>query len=467
MFLLRHLQHRHRQNCIRGQSRDRRSRLCRSPSCPSNLGCYWNDDDEDDNFDNDGEHDNESRAYNYIHNGVDSSLMITPDTARLPPAERLMGVPESCGTNYSHKGEAGFPPSSQASSRPCFGHREDSCTATNSSIKLPSIFPSRGSHNSSFLTTTSSIIGGGLGGGPDDIITADSSTATSRDGSPFAFKREPTFFSMGNSLRDGLQSQAAKNGSPSQTMLAPDAATKVAAKFTVSANGLSPRQEVNTERDDLDPMSSAIDSTRSSHHSYQQHNNQLHHSQHHNQPQHKIQQQSQQSTALLLPISSTADTKNCSIGISHVGTDGVGGGGLGVGKRKRKKNISKPSSNGLGDPASDSATERLLREKLGAIERRDNEGYCPTRESAKESAVPMTGADDYELSDLNLIERVKNETNERNGVNHGAREKDSKMGGGRVGGCGAGGGSGGGGATGYQSTPTRIQTEKKVASVKA
>ncbi|GFO45257.1 hypothetical protein PoB_007176200 [Plakobranchus ocellatus] len=446
----RHLQYRHHQNMLsRGRSRDRRSRLCRSPSCPSNLG-YWQDNDEDDYFDDDDDgNNNQSRAYNYQNHGDAGFSMITPDTARLSN-DRLSGFLEGGNLTNSHKLDGGFLPSSQSSSRPHFGHREDSCTITNGSIKLPSIFPSRGSHNSSFLTTTSSLNGGGMSGGPEGTMTADSSAVTSRDGSPFAFKREPTFSCSGTGRRDNHQANAS-NKSPHT--LSPDAASKVAAKLTAAANGLSPRPEVEAENDDDDPHNSTINSTRSSHHSgYNQHFN------HHQQHQHH-QQQHQQSTALLLPISSTFDPKHSSNsgGARNSGscTDGCG-----AGKRKRKKNTSKPLSHGLGDPVSDAATERLLREKLGAIERRDKESYSPTRESARESGISTAEGDEFELSDMNLIERVKNETNERNSMNLCARDRDSKMSGSTVDGVSA-------KPPVYQNTPTRIKTEKKVASVKA
>ena len=428
------------------------------------MGSYWNDDDENDYYDDDDNRNNESQAYKYSFNDGESSSLITPDTARFPPGDRLLGFPDGLGTIHNQKSDGKVHPSSQSSSRPCFGHREDSCTATNSSIKLPSIFSSRGSHNSSFLTTASSINGYGMGGGTEDTITADSSVVTSRDGSPFTFKREPTFFNMSQSRHDSLQSHSANDSSPPCSLLPHDVATRASAKLMLTANGLSPRQELTTECDDQESHSN-ITSTRSSHYNGYQHN--LQHSQQHpysqqqQQQQNQMQQQSQQSSALLLPISSTADLKNLS---STFLSQGAGGAGSGTGgKRKRKKNGPKSSSHGLGDPVSDAATERLLREKLGAIERWDHEGYSPTTESVHESGISMPSYDNYEFSDMNLIEKVKNETDERNGVNLGMRDRDNNM-------------SGGGGAAGdganakppvYQSTPSRIKTEKKVASVKA
>ncbi|RUS78128.1 hypothetical protein EGW08_014101 [Elysia chlorotica] len=458
----RNLQHRNQPNLIRGQSRDRRSRFCRSPSCPSNLGCYWIPDDESDFSDDDDNRNSDNRAYKNPHVNGQISTMITPDTARLPPGDRLLGFSDGLNTTHSQKSEGKISPSPQSSSRPCFGHREDSCTATNSSIRLPSIFPSRGSHNSSFLTTGSSINGFGMGAGNEDPVTADSSAVTSRDGSPFAFKREPTFFNMSHSRQDNAQSYGTNNSSNSCSFLSPDVATRAAAKLSLTAHVLSPRHEVPTEYDDQEsPSLSNITSTRSSHQSGYQHQcSQLQHGQQHPQSNQQQQNQMQQSSALLLPITSTADSKSAS---SSYSTHALNGGGSNGGKRKRKKNGTKCSSHGLGDLASDAATERLLREKLGAIERRDNEGYSPTRESAQKSVISKTACDDHEPSDMNLIERVKNETDERNNVTVGTRDRDSKM-------------SGIGEAAGdginakppsYQSTPSRIKTEKKVAPLKA
>ncbi|GFR67533.1 hypothetical protein ElyMa_005585300 [Elysia marginata] len=469
----RHVTYCHRQSSIRGPSRDRRARLCRSPSCPSNLGSHWNDYDEDDFDDEDDANDDhhhhhvtqEGRPWKHYVGAGEISSMITPDTARLPTGEQTMQSQESSAFYPSQK-------------RPFFEHREDSCTATNSSIKLPSIFPSRGSHNSSFLTTNSSMAGFGVGGGPEEIVTAESSAVTSRDSSPFAFKREPTFFSLSQGRRDSVVSQAVTNASPAHTLLPPDVASRVAAKLSLASSGLSPRLEMDTEYEEHGTLSSTGNTTRSSHHGGQQ-------QQQNCKPVHQA-AQSQQSTALLLPLSSTADLKLSPSGLAASSADSGRAGA--AGKRKRKKNGSKSSSSHeLGEHATDGATERLLREKLGAIERRHTEGYSPTREPAHPASM-CNAEEEGELSDFNLIERVQNETSERNSVAVGdgkmgavgpACDTDSKMSAvgpacdtdSKISGVVPGPGATDGGTSAkppvYQNTPTRIKTEKKIASVKA
>lgn len=203
-------------------------------------------------------------------------------------------------------------------------------------MKLPNIFQPRRPSNASGLTVTAATT---------TTTNNNSSTHTSRDASPFSFRRESTFLGLN-------QHDISHDGSNSQ----------------------------------VSPQHSVLDETLS--------------------------RSGTQSSALLLPISSTQDVRN-SI----------------KSKRKRKKHKSLLASNESGIEA-----EKLLREKLGAIENRDFDRPSPRHDGEK-----------TDLSDTAFIDKVKDETHMANNAPEALASKPPI----------------------YQNTPARIKTEQKVTSVKA
>lgn len=309
----------------RGWSRDRRSRLCRSPSRSSS---FWGE----------------------LH-----------DTQDACKPEQYHGLVGNCAEDDV---VASINNSSYDVS-PFLSERND-----NTNVKFPSIFQSNSSNNAKLNMSSS---------------TANSSAHNSRNASPFSFRRESTFINLSSSLHhDGnIDSMSSTN---------------INGTTTNNSKKKKKKESFYNGDDNVNNVSSVVDA-----------------------PDTSLPRSGTQNSALLLPIQSGHEMRNPM-----------------KAKRKRKKQQTGLLS--AGEMGSDA--EKLLREKLGAIEKREQNDF-------DDFNLSHNDGENSTLSESAFIDKVTDENCLANG--NGASDSEPLASKPPL----------------YQNTSTVIATENSMAPVKA